>query len=508
MSDNFILKMDNIHKSFPGVKALDGVRLHVRKGTVHAFMGENGAGKSTLMKTLIGLYQPDSGTINFKGQNVSFTTTHDALTLGISMIHQELNPVPYMTVAENVYLGREPYRGKLPLIDHKKMQNDCRELLSGLDINIDPNTKMIELSVANMQMIEIAKAISYDSDLIVMDEPTSAITEKEVEHLFRMINKLREREVAVIYITHKMDEVFKIADEVTVLRDGTYIGTHPASEMNNDKLVEMMVGRELKQVFHKEEAEITDVKLKVENLSREGIFNNVSFEVRKGEIFGIAGLMGAGRTEVVECLFGVTKKDTGIISIDGQEVRIETPKDAIAHKMALLTEDRKLTGCYLVLSVRDNLIAASVDKYLKGMLLDGTLIEECCNEEVTRLGVKTPSLDQKIMNLSGGNQQKVLISRWLMTDPDILILDEPTRGIDVGAKAEIHKLMSKLAQEGKTIIMISSELPEVLGMSDRVMVMSEGRVSGIVNRADASQEKILHLATGASLEEYDAAHVN
>lgn len=315
------------------------------------------------------------------------------------------------------------------------------------------------------------------------------LQKKEVEHLFRMINKLREREVAVIYITHKMDEVFKIADEVTVLRDGTYIGTHPASEMNNDKLVEMMVGRELKQVFHKEEAEITDVKLKVENLSREGVFNNVSFEVRKGEIFGIAGLMGAGRTEVVECLFGVTKKDTGIISIDGQEVRIETPKDAIEHKMALLTEDRKLTGCYLVLSVRDNLIAASVDKYLKGFLLDGKRIDECCQEEVIRLGVKTPSLDQKIMNLSGGNQQKVLISRWLMTDPDILILDEPTRGIDVGAKAEIHKLMSKLAQEGKTIIMISSELPEVLGMSDRVMVMSEGRVSGIVNRADASQEK-------------------
>ena len=508
MSDNYILKMDNIHKAFPGVKALDGVKLHVRKGTVHAFMGENGAGKSTLMKTLIGLYQPDDGTINFKGKNVSFTTTHDALNLGISMIHQELNPVPYMTVAENVYLGREPYRGKLPLIDHKKMQNDCKELLEGLDINIDPNTKMVELSVANMQMIEIAKAISYDSDLVIMDEPTSAITEKEVEHLFRMINKLRDREVAVIYITHKMDEVFKIADEVTVLRDGTYIGTHPASEMDNNKLVQMMVGRELTQVFHKEEAEITDVKIKVDNLSRQGYFENVSFEVRKGEIFGIAGLMGAGRTEVVECLFGVTAKDSGTIYIDGKEIKIDTPKDAIAHKMALLTEDRKLTGCYLVLSVRDNLIAASVDKYLKGFLLDGKLIEECCNEEVVRLGVKTPSLDQKIMNLSGGNQQKVLISRWLMTDPDILILDEPTRGIDVGAKAEIHKLMSKLAQEGKTIIMISSELPEVLGMSDRVMVMSEGKVSGIVNRDEATQEKILHLATGASLEEYEASRTS
>jgi len=508
MSENFILKMDNIQKSFPGVKALDGVKLYVRKGTVHAFMGENGAGKSTLMKILMGLYKPDGGTINFKGKNVKFATTNDAMVLGISMIHQELSPVPHMTVAENIFLGREPYRKGLPFIDHKKMQNDCSDLLKDLDINIDPNTKMIELSVANMQMIEIAKAISYDSDLIIMDEPTSAITEKEVEHLFRMVNKLRDREVAVIYITHKMDEVFNIADEVTVLRDGTYIGTHPASEMDNDKLVEMMVGRELKQVFHKEETEITDVRLKVENLSINGVFNNVSFEVRKGEIFGIAGLMGAGRTEVVEALFGVTKKDTGTIYINGAKVEINSPKDAIAHRMALLTEDRKLTGCYLVLSVRDNLIAASIDKYLKGPLLDSKFIDECCDEEVIKLGIKTPSLDQKIVNLSGGNQQKVLISRWLMTDPDILILDEPTRGIDVGAKAEIHKLMSKLAQEGKTIIMISSELPEVLGMSDRVMVMSEGKVSGIVDRKDATQEKILHLATGASLEEYEATHEN
>jgi inositol transport system ATP-binding protein len=507
MSENYILKMDNIHKSFPGVKALDGVQLYVRKGTIHAFMGENGAGKSTLMKTLIGLYQPDEGTIQFKGNNVILNNTHDAITLGISMIHQELNAVPHMTVAENIYLGREPYLNKLPFIDHKKMQTNCQELLSGLEINISPNTKMIDLSVANMQMIEIAKAISYDSDLIIMDEPTSAITEKEVGHLFRMINKLKDRNVAIIYITHKMDEVFKIADEVTVLRDGKYIGTYPANEMNNNILVKLMVGRELNQVFFKDESEITDVKLRVENLSIENIFQDVSFDVRKGEIFGIAGLMGAGRTEVIECLFGITKKDTGKIYIDDQEVTINTPQDAIKNHMALLTEDRKLTGCFLVLSVRDNLITASVDKFLKGLLLDYKEIDKSCNEEVLRLGVKTPSLDQQIKNLSGGNQQKVLLSRWLLTAPDILILDEPTRGIDVGAKAEIHKLMSKLAQEGKSIIMISSELPEVLGMSDRVMVMSQGKVSGIVDRKDATPEKILHLATGASLEQYEATHI-
>lgn len=502
MTNEFILKMDNIHKSFPGVKALDGVNLHVRKGTVHAFMGENGAGKSTLMKVLIGIYQPDEGTIEFKGQQVHIHHTADALKLGISMIHQELNDIPHMTVTENVFLGREPLK-RNGLIDHKKMKDDCQILLKELGIDIKPDTKMVELSVANKQMIEIAKATSYNSDLIVMDEPTSAITEKEVDHLFTIIRKLKAKDVAVIYITHKMDEVFKIADEITVLRDGTFICTEPASAMTHNKLVEKMVGRELNQVFQKEPAEIGDVKLEVRNLSRAGVFSDVNFEVRKGEIFGIAGLMGAGRTEVVEALFGVTKKSSGEILIDGKPVKIDTPRDAIAHGLALLTEDRKLTGCYLTLSVKDNMIMASIDKFMNGIFVKHKEIETACQEQVVKLGVKTPSLEQQIKNLSGGNQQKALISRWLLTDPDILILDEPTRGIDVGAKSEIHKLMSKLAQQGKAIIMISSELPEILGMSDRIMVMSEGKVTGILPRAEANQEKLLFLATGATLDQYE-----
>jgi len=504
MTDNYLLKMDNIHKAFPGVKALDGVKLYVRKGTVHAFMGENGAGKSTLMKILIGIYQPDMGTILFKGNEVSIPNTSAALNMGISMIHQELSPVPHMTVSENIFLGREPLKATR-LINHQKMYDDCVTLLKELEIKINPNTKMVDLSVANKQMIEIAKAISYNSDLVIMDEPTSAITEKEVDHLFRIIKKLKERDVAVIYITHKMDEVFKIADEVTILRDGTYICTEPASAMNHNILVEKMVGRELKQVFHKEAAEITDIKLEVRNLTREGVFKDVNFTVRKGEIFGIAGLMGAGRTEVVENLFGITHRDSGEILIDGKSVKINSPEDAIRNHMALLTEDRKLTGCYLVLSVKDNMIAASIDKYMKGPFLDSKMADEACKDQVQKLGTKTPSLEQQIMNLSGGNQQKVLISRWLLTDPDILILDEPTRGIDVGAKAEIHKLMSKLAQQGKAVIMISSELPEVLGMSDRIMVMSSGKVTGIIDRAEATQELILHMATGETIESIRAA---
>lgn len=501
MSEAFILKMDNIHKSFPGVKALDGVGIHVRRGTVHAFMGENGAGKSTLMKILIGIYQPDMGTISFKGMPVKIQNTADALKLGISMIHQELNDIPHMTVAENIFLGREPLK-RNKLIDHKRMYQACASLLSELEIEIDPNTKMVELSVANKQMIEIAKAISYNSDLVVMDEPTSAITEKEVEHLFTIIRKLKARDVAVIYITHKMDEVFKIADEITVLRDGAFICTEPASAMNHNKLVEKMVGRELNQVFHKEQAAIGDIKLEVQNLSREGVFSGVNFQVHKGEIFGIAGLMGAGRTEVVEALFGVTGKSSGRILIDGEEVAINSPKDAIENGLALLTEDRKLTGCYLSLSVQDNMIMASISRYMKGLFVDHKAIQEACQDQVEKLGVKTPNLGQQIKNLSGGNQQKALISRWLLTNPDILILDEPTRGIDIGAKAEIHKLMSKLASEGKTIIMISSELPEILGMSDRIMVMSSGKVSGTLTRQEANQEKILFLATGASLDQY------
>jgi inositol transport system ATP-binding protein len=490
-----ILIMENISKSFPGVHALSEVNLTVRRGTVHALMGENGAGKSTLMKVLIGMYIPESGTVTFEGKPVKIAGTEDALKLGISMIHQELSPVPYMTVAENIWLGREPL-GRFGMIDKRKMVADTRTLLDRLEIHINPTAVMRDLSVANTQMVEIAKAISYDSSLIIMDEPTSAITEREVAHLFRMIRALKAKGVAVIYITHKMDEVFQIADDITVFRDGKHIATVPAAETDRNRLIAMMVGRELTNIFPKEDAPIGEVVLSVHHLTRKGMIEDVSFDLRRGEILGIAGLMGAGRTEVIEGIFGIKKIDGGEILVRGRKVTIASPADAIRNGMALLTEDRKLTGIMGVLPVRDNMMIASLPSYSSAGFLNARLINETCNRERSRLEIKTPNMDQVIKLLSGGNQQKVLVSRWLLTTPDILILDEPTRGIDVGAKAEIHRLMCKLAQEGKAIIMISSELPEILGMSDRVLVMHEGKVGGIFARADATQETIMRAATG------------
>lgn len=494
MGSEYILELDNITKEFPGVKALDNIQLKIKKGSVHALMGENGAGKSTLMKIIFGIYTPDAGTIKFKGNEIKLTGPKDALSRGISMIHQELTPVPYMTVAENIFLGREPVIGKTGWVNNKKMVNDAKTLFESLNINIDPNTKMKELSIANMQMIEIATAISYNADLIIMDEPTSAITDKEVDHLFEIIRSLQKKGVSIIYISHKMDEIFKICDEITVFRDGQYIGTREAKELDQDSLIHMMVGREIKQVFHKEKAHIGEVALAVKNLTRKGKFRNVSFDVRKGEILGIAGLMGSGRTEIIESVFGIEPPDAGEIFVNGQKVQIQKPQDAIKYKIGLLTEDRKLTGAFLPLSVKENMIISNLDPFLGMGLVNGKKVENICNEQVNRLNIKTPHIDQLIMNLSGGNQQKVLLARWLLNDPDVLILDEPTRGVDVGAKSEIHKLMSKLAQEGKAIIMISSEMPEILGMSDRVIIMHEGNMKGELNRSEASQEKILEVA--------------
>jgi inositol transport system ATP-binding protein len=499
MDDNVILQMENISKSFPGVKALSDVNLAVRKGTIHALMGENGAGKSTLMKILDGIYAPDSGQIIFKGQTVTIDSTHTALKLGISMIHQELSPIPYMTVAENIFLGREPL-GRYGLIDKRRLNADTKALLSRLEIDINPVSIMRSLSVANTQMVEIAKAISYDASLIIMDEPTSAITEREVDHLFRMIRSLKAKGVTIIYITHKMDEVFQIADDITVLRDGKHVATVSASQTNKGHLITMMVGRELTEMFPKEYAPIGEIVLSVRNLTREGIVEDVSFDLCRGEILGIAGLMGAGRTTVIESIFGIHKVDAGEIIIKGKKTQINSPADAIKNGLALLTEDRKLTGIMGVLPVRDNMMIASLPNYEKRGFLDGRLMEMTYKEEKSRLDIKSPSMHQLIKLLSGGNQQKVLVSRWLLTSPDILILDEPTRGIDVGAKAEIHKLMSKLAQEGKAIIMISSELPEILGMSDRILVMHEGRVGGIFERKNATQESIMQAATGHGLD--------
>ena len=495
MTDTYLLQMQGIDKTFPGVHALDHVDLNVRAGTVHSLMGENGAGKSTLMKVLIGMYQPDGGTITFDGQQVQINDTSTGLGLGISMIHQGLSPVPEMTVAENIFLGREP-RSKLGLISRREMKQATQELFDKWEIRIDPTAQMKTLSIAQTQMVEIAKAISFDSKLIIMDEPTSAITETEVAHLHRMIDQLRASGTAIIYITHKMDEVFKISDDITVFRDGKHVATLPAAELNHDKLITLMVGRELTQMFPKLEAEIGEVILSVRKLNRGSLVKDVSFELRRGEILGFAGLMGAGRTEVLETLFGVHKAESGEIAIDGKPVRINQPSDAIAANMGLLTEDRKLTGIMGVLSVRDNMIMAALPKYSPNGFLQVRRIEQECQAQREALALKTPSLAQLIQNLSGGNQQKVLISRWLLTLPDILMIDEPTRGIDVGAKSEIHRLMSTLAQQGKAIIMVSSEMPEVLGMSDRVVVMHEGRVSGILDRAEATQESIMQLATG------------
>jgi inositol transport system ATP-binding protein len=498
MDQEYILEMDNISKSFPGVKALSNVQLKVRKGTVHALMGENGAGKSTLMKVLIGMYPKDSGTIIFKGQPVEIDKTETALKMGISMIHQELSPVPYMNVAENIFLGREP-AGRFGVIDKRQMVTQTRQLLQGLGLNINPTSLMKDLSIANTQMVEIAKAISYDSALVIMDEPTSAITEREVEQLFQMIRSLKAKGVAVIYITHKMDEVFKIADEITVFRDGKHVATVPAADTNRNSLISMMVGRELTNLFPKEDAPIGEVVLSVRNLTRRGKVYDVSFDLRRGEILGLAGLMGAGRTEIIEGIFGIYKIDAGDIVIKGKRVQINSPSDAIRHGMALLTEDRKLTGIMGALPVRDNIMIASLgSSYGRAGILNLSAINKLCQQEKNRLDIKTPSLDQVIRLLSGGNQQKVLVSRWLLTTPDILILDEPTRGIDVGAKAEIHRLMSQLAGQGKAIIMISSELPEILGMSDRVLVMHEGHLTGEFGGKDATQENIMRAATGDS----------
>jgi inositol transport system ATP-binding protein len=497
MVNEYVLSMEGISKQFPGVRALSNVKLDARKGSVHALMGENGAGKSTLMKCLIGIYTPDSGTITFKGEKLNITNTHYALSKGISMIHQELSPIPQMTVAENIYLGREPTTW-YGLVDMRKMNSMAAELLDRLHIKIKPTAKMHELSIANIQLAEIAKAVSYNSDLIIMDEPTSAITEAEVEGLFNIIRSLKAQGCAIIYISHKMDEIFKITDEVTVFRDGQYMGTDATADLTDAILIEKMVGRTLTDMFHKETTDMGSVFLDVQNLSGKG-FRNVSFQVKRGEILGVAGLMGAGRTELIEAVFGVTRSHGGSISVDGKPVKINSPADAIRSGMALLTEDRKLTGLYLNASVRENMFIANINNYMIGPFIHFAKIGKDCERMRGLMRIKTPSLLEIIRNLSGGNQQKVLISRWLLTEPDLLILDEPTRGIDVGAKSEIYRLMTEFVRSGKAIIMISSELPEVLGMSDRILVMHEGDKVGELLRAEATQEKILQMATGMSL---------
>ncbi|MBR0600646.1 sugar ABC transporter ATP-binding protein [Sinanaerobacter chloroacetimidivorans] len=497
MEEKNILVMKDIVKTFPGVKALKGVDLNVKYGEIHALMGENGAGKSTLMKCLIGIHPPTSGQIYYEGQLIENYSTAEALKMGIAMIHQELSPVEHRSIMENIWLGREP-KTKLGLVDHKKMYEMTKEVLKLIDFNEDPKTLMVNLTVAKMQMIEIAKALSYNAKLIIMDEPTSALTNKEIIQLFSIMRRLKENGKSIIYISHKLEEIYEICDRITVYRDGQYIGEGSTADMQVNELIKMMVGREVNEMFPKVACEIGEVKMEVKGLSYGKKFQDVSFDVRKGEILGIAGLVGAGRTEVIETIFGIREKSAGQIIIDGKEVKIQTPKDAKANKMALLTEDRRVTGIFPMLSVFQNVIIANLKKYIKknGLLDHKTAIKDT-NEFVDAIKIKTPSINQKIENLSGGNQQKVLVARWLLTSPEILFLDEPTRGIDVGAKSEIHRLITNLAGQGKSIIMVSSELPEVMGMSDRIMIMHEGKVTGIIeNHKDLTQEEIMTYATG------------
>lgn len=490
-----LLEMKDVSKSFPGVKALDHANLTVRSYSVHALMGENGAGKSTLLKCLFGIYAKDEGEILYLGKTVNFKTSKEALENGISMVHQELNLVRQSSVMDNLWLGRYPL--KAGLVDHGKMYRDTKAIFEELDIDIDPKEKVAKLSVSQMQMIEIAKAFSYNAKIVIMDEPTSSLSEKEVDHLFKIIDKLKNRGCGIIYISHKMDEIFKICDEVTILRDGKWVNTVAIKDTNMDQLVAMMVGRELTQRFPEKHNVPKETILTVEHLTAKNqpSIQDISFELRKGEILGIAGLVGAKRTDIVETIFGIRERSSGTIKLHGQEMRNRSALEAINNGFALITEERRSTGIYANLSIEFNSLISNMKAYLgKFGLLSTARMKSDTQWVIDSMNVKTPSHRTNIGSLSGGNQQKVIIGRWLLTQPEILMMDEPTRGIDVGAKFEIYQLMMQLAEKDKGIIMISSEMPELLGVTDRILVMSNGRVAGIVETAKTSQEEILQLA--------------
>lgn len=489
-----LLEMRNISKEFPGVKALDNVTLKVKKGSVHALMGENGAGKSTLMKCLFGIYHPNSGEIFISGQKVQFKNSKHALDNGVSMVHQELNQVRERNVMDNLWLGRYPKKGLF--IDEKKMYDETEKIFKDLDINVNPRDKVSTLSVSQMQMVEIAKAVSYNSKIIVMDEPTSSLTEKEVSHLFKIINKLRKQGISIIYISHKMEEILEISDEVTIMRDGKWIATENASNLTMDLIIKLMVGRELTDRFPKKDHTPKETILEVNNLSdAKNQLKNVSFKLRKGEILGIAGLVGAKRTETLETLFGLREKGSGDIILHGKKVDNSKPFKAMQNGFALVTEERRQTGIFGKLPIDFNSIIANIDSYKTstGLLANGRISKDT-QWVIDSMKVKTPSQKTLIGSLSGGNQQKIVIGKWLLRKPEILLLDEPTRGIDVGAKFEIYQLINELAKEDKGIIMVSSEMPELLGVCDRILVMSNGKVSGIVNANETTQEEIMHLS--------------
>lgn len=491
----FLLEMNHITKEFPGVKALSDVSLHVRAGTVHALMGENGAGKSTLMKCLFGIYAKDSGEILLDGKPVDFKTPREALENGVAMVHQELNQALKRSVSDNIWLGRYPRRFGL-FVPEAQMHKETERIFESLGMKVDPRRLMSSMPVAERQMAEIAKAVSYGARVIVLDEPTSSLNETEVEHLFRIIKRLRDDGCGIIYISHKMEEILRISDDVTVMRDGLHIATKPASELTMDSIIRLMVGRTLENRFPpKPEGHIGEVALSVRNLTAQHApVKDVSFDVRRGEIVGLAGLGGAGRTEVLESLFGLRALSGGILLLDGKPIVNKNPRAAIKNGFALLTEERRSTGIFGILSITENTVVSSLRAYRRGLLLSGERMRRDTGESIKSLRIKTPSAATKIRTLSGGNQQKVILGRWLLTSPRILLLDEPTRGIDVGAKYEIYQLILKLAEEGRSVIMVSSEMPELLGVCDRILVMSGGRLAGEVDAATATQEEIMTLA--------------
>ncbi|MDI6826936.1 MAG: sugar ABC transporter ATP-binding protein [Armatimonadota bacterium] len=496
MAEGLALEMRGITKTYPGVKALDNVDFKVEKGEVHALVGENGAGKSTLMKILAGAQPMDSGEIRINGETVHITSPQKAMELGISIIYQEFNLVPYLNAAENIFLGREP-KWILPcFVDFRTMYAEAQKVIDSLGVKLDVRTPVNRLSVAQQQMVEVAKATSRNASIIAMDEPSATLTEHELQNLFELIRSLKNQGVSIIYISHRLEEIFQISDRVTVLRDGKLVGTKPVSETNRDEIIRMMVGRELKEKIPKESTEFGPPALTIKGLSRKGILHDISFTVHKGEILGIAGLVGAGRTELARAIFGADPIDTGEIWLNGTRVDIRSPRDAIQLGIGLVTEDRKELGLILSMVVRENISLANLDSLTRFGFVKRREERKAALKFVEDLMIKTPSIEQQVQNLSGGTQQKVVLAKWLFTKSRVLIFDEPTRGIDVGSKVEIYQLMNRLVANGAAIIMISSELPEILGMSDRILVMHEGRIAGELSREEATQEKIMHLATG------------
>lgn len=498
MSISPIVQMKGISKAFSGNRVLENVTFEIMKGEVHALMGENGAGKSTLMKILTGIYQRDLGSVYMKGEEVHFKNAKEAENAGIAVIHQELNIIPYLSVTDNMFLGKELKYGKLGIVKHKEMKQKTREYLNRLGIDIDPDTEAGDLSVGQQQMIEIARAVAANMEVLIMDEPTAALTDREIESLFKVISTLREQGVGIVYISHRMEEIFQICDRISVLRDGQFIGVKEIPKTDFDEIVKMMVGRQLGDRFPERKTVLGPERLKIENFTCKGKFEDIRFSVKQGEILGVAGLMGAGRTEIMEAIFGHRQKQSGTILIDGKGVTIKSPFDAIKNGIGFITEDRKSEGLVLDLSVRENFSLTNLGRISKKNVISSKQEESFVDDLIEKLHVKTASRELSVKSLSGGNQQKIVIGKWLGIEPKILILDEPTRGVDVGAKKEIYQLMNQLTEQGVAIIMVSSELPEILGMSDRILVIHEGKVSAVLSRAEADQEKIMQAATGGN----------